>query len=264
MDLKRQLQLVEQETSVLRNKLQCLETENEKLTAENKKLLLLKGAKTLKADKSIDKYIDKIAELEMELSEVQNKMKLSGDDKTTLKPEGLKMPKLQMERDKLLKSIEKMKKDCAFKGKAPKAPGELITKAALRNMVTDLEKDMGEMIEVVKNSERFLNFMQEDLGEAEKDVKMSTNKDAEANSKQLEQLQTKLNSVESELNEQKTIIKNERIKYGELETTQAKSNENLKKIQKEKDTLKNDLDRFKTEKKSAEDELAKLKLQLSE
>lgn len=38
MDLKRQLQVIEQEASVLRAKTQTLEADNEKLQAENKKL----------------------------------------------------------------------------------------------------------------------------------------------------------------------------------------------------------------------------------
>jgi hypothetical protein len=38
VDLKRQLQVIEQEASVLRSKTQSLEVDNEKLQAENKKL----------------------------------------------------------------------------------------------------------------------------------------------------------------------------------------------------------------------------------
>lgn len=38
VDLKRQLQVIEQEASVLRSKTQSLEADNEKVQAENKKL----------------------------------------------------------------------------------------------------------------------------------------------------------------------------------------------------------------------------------
>lgn len=69
LDLRRQLQVIDQEASVLRNKVQSLETENEKLTAENKRLSLLKNTKTSKLDKNKDKYIDQIATLEVELAE---------------------------------------------------------------------------------------------------------------------------------------------------------------------------------------------------
>lgn len=75
MDLRRQLQVIEQEASVLRNKVQSLETENEKLSVENKRLTLVKSAKALKSDKNLDKYIDQIATLEIELAEKNEKIK---------------------------------------------------------------------------------------------------------------------------------------------------------------------------------------------
>lgn len=75
LDLKRQLQVIEQEASILRNKIQSLEAENEKLISENKKLQLLRGAKTLKSDKNVDKYIDQIASLEIEIGEKNEKIK---------------------------------------------------------------------------------------------------------------------------------------------------------------------------------------------
>lgn len=43
LDLKRQLQVIEQEASVLRAKTQSLESDNEKLQAENKKLQVCYG-----------------------------------------------------------------------------------------------------------------------------------------------------------------------------------------------------------------------------
>lgn len=73
IDLKRQLQVIEQEAVVLRSKVQSLESENEKLVMENKKLQLLKGVK--KSDKVIDKYIDQIATLEIELSDANKRIK---------------------------------------------------------------------------------------------------------------------------------------------------------------------------------------------
>lgn len=54
VDLKRQLQVIEQEANVLRAKTQSLEADNEKLQLENKKLQLLKNTKTLKSDKSVE------------------------------------------------------------------------------------------------------------------------------------------------------------------------------------------------------------------
>lgn len=80
-DLKRQLQLVEQEATVLRNKVQSLETESEKMSLENKRFQLLQGTKNMKSDRSSEKYIDKIAELEVELEYAKKKIK-DFEDKT--------------------------------------------------------------------------------------------------------------------------------------------------------------------------------------
>lgn len=74
LDLRRQLQVIDQEASVLRNKVQSLETENEKVIAENKRLSLLRGTKSTKLDRNKDKFIDQIATLEVELAEKNEKI----------------------------------------------------------------------------------------------------------------------------------------------------------------------------------------------
>lgn len=91
--MRRQLQVVEQEASVLRNKVQSLETENEKLNTENKMLSLLRGAKTTKLDKNIDKYIDQIASLEIEVAEKNEKIQ---ELEKTLNNTGTKMTELKV------------------------------------------------------------------------------------------------------------------------------------------------------------------------
>lgn len=71
LDLRRQLQVVEQEAVVLRTKIQTLETENEKLLSENKHLDLLKATRKLSSGKSSEnetKYLDQIATLEVDLT----------------------------------------------------------------------------------------------------------------------------------------------------------------------------------------------------
>lgn len=97
MDLRRQLQVVDQEASVLRNKVQSLETENEKLSSENKKLSLLRSTKTTKLDKSKDKdkdkYIDQIATLEVELAEKNAKIQ---ELEKTLGTSGTKLTELKV------------------------------------------------------------------------------------------------------------------------------------------------------------------------
>lgn len=91
LDLKRQLQVIEQEASIFRSKIQSLETENEKLLSENKKLQSLKSIKNFKSEKNIDKYIDQIAILEVELSEKNNQIKDLEEKLNTSKPDLIKV-----------------------------------------------------------------------------------------------------------------------------------------------------------------------------
>ena len=65
-DLKRQLQVVEQEASILRTKTQELESECEKLNAENKKLSLSKAAAS-KRTTEIKTLRERVKELEAKL-----------------------------------------------------------------------------------------------------------------------------------------------------------------------------------------------------
>lgn len=254
LDLKRQLQLMEQETTVLRTKLQSLETENDKLLTENKKLQLLRGAKNLKADnKSLDKYIDKIAELEIDLNTANSKIKDMESKTPTVaveKPENesLKVKRLTVEKEKLEKSIERMKQDSvgAFKARLPKKVTELTTKAQLKTMVSDLELEVTEILAVLKNSNEAKNKFATELEASKK------SSDVSSTIKELEKLKTKLKSVEDELSEQKK----ENRKLQDFETK-------LNKLKEEKEQLSNEAEKYKTEKKSIESEVVSLKNELS-
>lgn len=74
MDLKRQLQLVEQEASILRTKTMTLENENEKLSAENRKMQLLRGAKKI-ASAPESETVDKIVALENKLADAEKSVR---------------------------------------------------------------------------------------------------------------------------------------------------------------------------------------------
>lgn len=83
MDLKRQLQVVEQEASVFRTKAQTLETENDKLLAEVKKLQLQVARNNVKAPLSNGndaKLKTTIETLEKERDELKLKIKNLLDD----------------------------------------------------------------------------------------------------------------------------------------------------------------------------------------
>ena len=78
VDLKRQLQVVEQEANVLRTKTQTLEQENEKLLAEIKKLQLQVARNAIKPSSTVvtkDSDKTKIEELEKERDELKAKIK---------------------------------------------------------------------------------------------------------------------------------------------------------------------------------------------
>nr|CAD7196699.1 unnamed protein product [Timema douglasi] len=70
LDLKRQLQLIEQEAAILRTKIQILESDNDKLGAENKRLELLRGTK--KGPTSLETQVD--AELKGKIEEMETQL----------------------------------------------------------------------------------------------------------------------------------------------------------------------------------------------
>jgi DNA repair exonuclease SbcCD ATPase subunit len=74
LDLKRQLQVVEQEATILRTKTQTLESDNEKLAAENKQLHLQRIKKwPLEAENETALKV-KITSLETKLTDAINKV----------------------------------------------------------------------------------------------------------------------------------------------------------------------------------------------
>lgn len=153
LDLKRQLQVIEQEALVLRTKVQGLEADNDQLNSENKKLQLLRNTKTAKSDKSLDKYINQIADLELELSSAKERIEelqsssagTNGVGDDNLKQ---KLSKVESERDKLSDALNKLKEESlkSFKNRTPKKPSEFTSKVQLKNMVLDLENEIGKYV----------------------------------------------------------------------------------------------------------------------
>ena len=74
MDLKRQLQVIEQEAVILRTKTQTLESENEKLAAENKQLQLQRIRKGPSEPDNETELKIKIASLEAKLTDANSKV----------------------------------------------------------------------------------------------------------------------------------------------------------------------------------------------
>ncbi|CAH1969998.1 unnamed protein product [Acanthoscelides obtectus] len=233
LDLRRQLQVIEQEASVLRNKVQTLESENEKLNAENRRLTLLKSTKSAKADKNLDKYIDQIASLEVDLSERDAKIKeletklLSGGNNLGLELKG-----------DLKKFIQR----------TPKRVTALTSKDQLKNMVGDLEKEIEEILTAMKSNENAKIKLEEEVKSAIKD---------------LEDLNKKYDSTKKDLEAEKSKAGKD---IEELNRTLKKAKENLEKATKENLSLESQIDKmnnekakFASEKKDLDDEVSKLK-----
>ena len=74
LDLKRQLQVIEQEANILRTKNNTLESDNEKLAAENRRLLLQKIKKSPSETEIDTELKDKVISLETQLADSNNKV----------------------------------------------------------------------------------------------------------------------------------------------------------------------------------------------
>ncbi|CAH1255950.1 unnamed protein product [Diabrotica balteata] len=242
LDLRRQLQVIEQEASVLRNKVQTLEVENEKLGNENKKLGL-KTAKGIKSDKNIDKYIDQIAMLEIEISEKNEKIKDLED-----------LLNKSDNRDPVLIKGDFKK----FSQRTPKKISALTSKDQMKTMVSDLEKEIGEILQVLKTNENEKIKLEE---EANSKVKKSVT--------ELEELNKKLNLLVKERDEERLKCNKINVEKEELNKTVSKLRDSIEKAANEKSGLQSEVDKLikdklklNNEKKSLDEEISKLQANL--
>ncbi|CAG9855281.1 unnamed protein product [Phyllotreta striolata] len=243
LDLRRQLQVIEQEATVLRSKVQTLEAENEKLGTENKKLGL-KSAKTSKLDKNIDKYIDQIATLEVEINEKDNKIKELEDK---LHNTDNKDQPIELKGD--------FKK---FNQRTPKRVTALTSKDQMKTMVSDLEKEIWEMLQVLKTSENERIKLEE-----------AANTKAKKAAAEIDELNKKLNSASKELDSEKLKLNQLKAENEELNITVAKIRESIdiisnekSSLQKEVDKLNKDKTKLTNDKKSLDEEVTKLQANL--
>ncbi|KAL0901673.1 hypothetical protein ABMA27_006872 [Loxostege sticticalis] len=280
VDLKRQLQVIEQEASVLRAKTQSLEADNEKLQAENKKLQLLKNTKTLRSDKAIEQNANKVTQLENELKEALAKIKefesnkdkdektekkvrfggeLTKKDSDTLKAKQdeldklkLNFSKLEKENAKLQATLKALKEDAmkSFKPRTAKKLTDLTTKLQMKRMVEDLESEIGELYVIMKNA---------GLSSNEINAKAQLQKD-------IEDIRAKLSKNESEFTNEKNKLQTEIAKLKDLNTKlegdKTKITDKCKSLETEKDKSLTELKTLKDEKKSLEAQITKLNADL--
>ncbi|KAJ8736451.1 hypothetical protein PYW08_007107 [Mythimna loreyi] len=278
VDLKRQLQVIEQEANVLRTKTQSLEADNEKLQLENKKLQLLKNAKSLKSEKSVEQNAAKITQLENELKEALAKLKEleNKDDKTEKKVRfggeitskkdadalkakqeeldklNLKFNKLEKEKAQLQVSLKALKDDAIklFRPRVPKKPTDLTTKLQMKRMVEDLESEIGEMYVIMKNA---------GLSGTEINTRAQLDKD-------IEEIRSKLSRNDSEFTNEKNRLQTEIAKLKDLntklETDKSDISSKLKTLEKDNSSISGQIKTLQEEKKNLESQVSKLNNEL--
>ncbi|XP_045447825.1 myosin-3 [Melitaea cinxia] len=272
VDLKRQLQVIEQEANVLRAKTQALEADNEKLQTENKKLQLLKNAKSLKTEKSLDQNVTKISQLENDLKEALAKIseyENNKDEKTEKKVRfgeskkeadalkqkqdeldklKLNFSKVEKEKLKIQAVLKELKEDAlkSFKPRTPKKVTDITTKLQMKKMVEELENEIGEMYVIMKNS---------GLSSKELTLKSQAEKD-------IENVKSKLNKTETEFINEKNRLQSEISKLKDLNTKLESENKSfiskLKALETDGNNAVTECKTLKEEKKNLETQIAKL------
>ncbi|XP_067009109.2 uncharacterized protein [Anabrus simplex] len=250
LDLKRQLQTIEQEAAILRTRTQALETENEKLNTENKKLQLLRVSKksTPAAVDGETELREKITALEAQLANSTQKVaelqaKLDAEETSESKKKGVaakdpdvaklkkelksktdeleklktQMTKAESEKEKMDQVVKRLKEESIadalkfYKQRTPKKPTEFTTKLQMKKMVEELENEIGEVLIVLKKSEAEKTKLKNDGKSSKTSDRGSAGKDATVE-KTLEETKKKIEDLEKELKEEKEKAEKERKK----------------------------------------------------
>ncbi|XP_013134601.1 PREDICTED: myosin-7, partial [Papilio polytes] len=280
VDLKRQLQVIEQEANVLRAKTQSLEADNEKLQSENKKLQLMKNAKSIKSEKNLEQSSIKLTQLETELKEALAKIKdlesnkekdektekkvrfgsdLNKKDAETLKVKQEELDKLKLnyskmekEKAKIQLTLKELKEDAikSFKPRTPKKLTDLTTKLQMKKMVDDLENEIGELYVIMKNA---------GLSSQEINAKAQLEKD-------IEEIRSKLSRNESDFKNEKNRLQTDIGKLkdinSKLETEKVSFVEKCKGLEVENQKALSECKALKEEKKNLESQISKLNADL--
>ncbi|KAK3928455.1 Homeobox protein cut-like 1, partial [Frankliniella fusca] len=278
IDLKRQLQVIENEAMVLRQRTQTLEAENDKLNSENKRLQLTRNAKNARDSSSSAAELrvlkDKVTSLEAELSSANQKVRdlegeiiKQGSKKASLKNDELDKMKVQItkitkENEKLSETLKRLKDDAAanlsefYKARAPKKPTDTTTKLQMKKMVEELESEIGEMIVALRISEE--NKTKFKGLDALKELQEAKNKV----DNELAEIRKKLDEKEKELEGSKAAAAEAKKKLEEelLRSSKdiKKKEEERNKLEKEKDRVKEENEKLKKEKRDVEDQISKL------
>lgn len=144
LDIKRQLQVVEQEASVLRSKTSKLEQDNEKLQSELKKMQL------------------QVARAKAGGSKELNKDETGND----------KLQKLEKERDELAAKLKRILEDDKLPKRTSKKYSDSLTKQQLKNMIEELENEVIETRAIAsKSSTSSFKYLEDEKNRLEQSLK---------------------------------------------------------------------------------------------
>ncbi|XP_055847522.1 golgin subfamily A member 4 isoform X2 [Episyrphus balteatus] len=264
IDSKRHLDLVEQEAAILRSKLTTLETENEKLLKDNKRMQLqaLRKPSMNGADKGVSS-----AEL------ISLKESLSVSEK---------------ERDELSTKLKLILQEAEEKlpQRTPRKVTDLTPKNHLKKWFEELEEEIKEMRAIVLNSngdkvqkletektslEKDLKVAKEQLAAAENDLKKMKGSSSQSSKiSDLEQklkksdeeskkLNTKIKDLEDKIKKQDTQIKLTEAAKTNLEAQSKKDKEKLSNLEKEYEKERKEREKWEAKVSQLDDDLTTFK-----
>ncbi|XP_039280086.1 myosin-2 heavy chain [Nilaparvata lugens] len=275
LDLKRQLQVVEQEASVLRTRTQSLESDNEKLVAENKRMLLTRGTKKASASASDSSALlqlkEKVTALEKQLEDSNAKLKEHENEQLEMIKKEVKDPavpssaeldkmkklltKAENEKSRLTETLTRMKEaeltdiEKFYQKRTPKKPTDLTTKLQLKRMVEDLENEIGEVLVALKKSTENNN----------KTLAKTEGLESNKLKTEIEELNKKLEAAQKCMKQEKEVALKEIEKLKKEISTQE---DDKKKLDKEKEKLKNLLEEEKKKLSAEKQNVDKMKSEI--
>ncbi|XP_011190178.2 myosin-11 isoform X5 [Zeugodacus cucurbitae] len=260
VDAKRQLKLVEQEAAVLRTKISTLESENEKLLKDNKRMQLQALRKSTSQDKNgangeeLTKLKESLEKIERERNELDGKLKLI----------------LQEAEEKL-------------PARTPKRVTDLTPKNHLKKWVEELEDEIREMRVIVLNSggdkvktletektslEEQLQKSKQRLSVAESDIDRL--KTLTSSTPKLSELEQKLKKSDDEakkysskVKELEDKIKKQDNQIKQIEAAKAALETQTKRDKEKQTTLEKDYEKERKEREKLESKLAQLDADLA-